>query len=119
MTTTITAGETVITPTLVLGWETESESRNIIHDILGSPNPDITHRPAGLRAGTLRLLFAEEEDAAEAFTLHRTVTLFQLVSTDRDELDMDYVTNGRIRVLLDDETRDMWVVEVDYREVSS
>lgn len=118
MSTTISDGDTTLHPTVVDGWEASREGQNIVHPILGRANPDVTIRPAMLRNGTLRLVFPLEADAAEAVDLHGDASTLTLASTDRDYLDMTYVVAGRVRLILDDTTRDVWVVEVDYQEVS-
>lgn len=117
--TTITHDGGVITPTIVDGWSAAREVRTIAHTILGRPDPDVTFRPAGLRAGTLRLVFAAEAAAAAASDALATPQVLTIVDADRSHLAMSFVvTGGDLSVTLDDETRDVWIVEVPYREVS-
>lgn len=118
MSTSVTDGTTTLYPDVVDGWEASRQSQNIVHQILGRANPDVTIRPPMLRTGTLRMVFGAEADAAEAVSVHAAADTCSLVSTDRDEIDMTYVTSGRIGISLDDATRDVWVVEIDYQEVS-
>lgn len=119
MATTFTDGTTILYPTVVDGWDASRRARNIIHDVLGRADPDVTLRPAGLRSGKLRLVFADEADAMQASNMHAQAATFQLVSTDRDHINMTYVATDEVRLTLDDATRDAWVVEVGYQEVSS
>jgi hypothetical protein len=114
---TITDGTTVITPELVLGYETTQASRNIVHEVLGRPDPDVTLAPAGTRSGTLSLFFLTEADAEAARVLHTAASTFTLTDADRPAMGMVYVTAGAITVTLDDQTRERWTVAVEYREV--
>lgn len=142
MTEYITDGSETINPTLVLGYESERQARNVVHPILGSQESDVTLRPAGRRTGTLRLFFASgtasgyawvdgyyvpvsdgvdaAEDSKAAEDLHATGEVFTLVS-DLGTVAMSYVVprGGRIRRSLDEQTRRHWVVEVDFQEVTT
>lgn len=104
-------------PTLVLGYETEQESQNIVDDIIGGGIAVVLIRPRP-RSGTLELFYPDEDDADECRQMHARETSFQLI-TDRSTIAMTYVVSGRIRVALDDETRDHWVVSVDYQEIET
>lgn len=121
MSTLITHGADTITPTQVLGYDTEREAGNIVHPILGRSNPDVTLRPARLRTGTLTLGFhgrTSEADSLTAEALHATGGVFAVVSTDRATVEMSYVVDGMIRRELDDESRDAWVLSVGFQEVT-
>ncbi|MEX1079803.1 MAG: hypothetical protein WED09_11920 [Homoserinimonas sp.] len=118
MADTITSGATTITPELIDGYRSERTAGNVIHPAADNPaNVDVTFRVAGLRTGTLRLLFLTLTDALAAETLHAAADVLELASTDHPGLDMAYVANGAITVELDDETRALWLVEVDFQEV--
>jgi len=111
-------GETIITPRLVLSYESSQESRNIEHTILGRSDPDITQRPAGTRTGTLELFFLDEADAEAARVAHTEVGTFSLVWPERPSTEMTYVLGqGELVRTLDPETRARWIVQVPYREV--
>lgn len=113
-------GSTTITPTLILDFESTSQSRNVVHVIPGRTHPDITFRPGNLRTGTLRMMFAAidaQEDSKACEDVHRTGGVFTLTSTDLDSIQMSYVVDGTIRRFLNKELPDTWVVEVDYQEV--
>jgi len=105
-----------ISPVLVLGYETERESQNIVHDIIGGGIGVTLIRPRP-RSGTLNLLFTEEADAKDALDTLSRETTFTLSDTDRSTIAMTFVANGRIGLVLDSETRDTWEVAVDYQEV--
>lgn len=117
MSTTISDGTTTITPELVLGYEVAQESRNIIHTILGRATPDVTLRFTTLRVGTLQMLFKTATEAEEARQLHINPIVFTLESTEIPEADMSYVVSGSISTVLEDETRKLWTVSVDFQEV--
>jgi len=114
MTTTITAGAVVITPDLVLGYESETDSTNIAHRILGRADPDYTLGDDTPRTGTLELFFLEKAPAWAAQEAHRTAGLFELTDTDYPEIGMTYIRIGRMSMTLNN---DRWVVSVGYQEV--
>ena len=116
--TTITHDATTITPLTVDGYDTVRASRNIIHAIIGRPDPDVTLQPANLRTGTLRLVFATATAAFAAANLHALAGRFVLADTDIPQANMTYVLAGSIESILDDETRTAWIVTVDYQEVT-
>lgn len=121
MSTYVTDGTTTVTPQAVDGFTSARVSGIRVHPILGASNPDITYQAAGLRTGTLRLIFAAEADALTAETLHTTGSILTIVSTERAAVNFSYVAaeGDAVRVLLDDETRDVWIVEIDYQEVAA
>ena len=102
-------------PTLVLGYQSEHESQNVVYDLIGGGIAVALIQPRP-RSGTLDLFYPVEADAEECRTIHIRETTFQLI-TDRDSVGMVYVVAGRVRVSLDDETRDHWTVSVDYQEI--
>lgn len=120
MTAIITANDGTsdsTSPTLVLGYETEHESQNIVYDLIGGGIGVALIRPRP-RSGTLRLFYLTEADADDARTLHLRETTFNLISSDRATVAMTYVLGeDGITVELDDEGRRRWVVEVSFQEV--
>lgn len=111
-------GETF--PHLVLGYELNFESRNIIHNVLDRSDPEVTlHEPLS-RSGTLELFYLTEATALAAVNMHRQRDRFVFTDSDRPALNMTYVVDeGTITVTLDDETRVRWVVSIPYREVAA
>jgi hypothetical protein len=107
-----------ITPLLVLGYETTRQSQSIFHDIIGG-GQDVTLRPASLRSGTLRLLFATEDDAVAAETAHAAGKVLRLADADRPSVTMSYVLDGALTRRLDDGTRKLWTLDVAYQEVAA
>lgn len=116
----ITHGVSTVIPTQILGYETERESQNIVHAIMGRSEPDVTLRPAYLRTGTLSLGFegvTSETDSKAAEDLHATGGVFTL-NADRVTAGMSYVVTGTVKRTLEEETRDAWIVEFSFQEVS-
>lgn len=117
--TTISDGTTTITPELVLGYETAQAGRNIVHDILGRPDPDVSLAPAALRAGTLNLFFLTAADADACRKLHARAAVFTYSATDTASTSMRYVLDSAgIGQALEDQTRKRWTVTIAYREVA-
>lgn len=115
---TISDGTTTITPDLVLGYSTQQAGRNVIHDILGRGDPDVSLAPAASRAGTLNLFFLTEADAEQCRQLHAQAAVFTYTADDNTTTSMRYVVDqGGIGPALDDQTRRRWTVSVAYREV--
>lgn len=117
MTTIISHADGTIVPELVTNYRSSRESNNIIHDVLESGAPYISYRPTGLRTGTIELLFVTHAEALECEALHALPGRFTLTSTERPGINMAFVPSGEIAVSLDDETRDRWLVTVDFHEV--
>ena len=122
MTTTITASTgtpTTSTPTLVLGYETTRAGANITHELI-SGDLAVVLRPGRLRSGTLRLFYPSESAAFGAMDMHARRATFTLNDTDRAPVNMTYVVTdgGRVALTLDDETRTVWTVMVDFQEVA-
>lgn len=119
MANTITDGTTVVTPQLILGWEAAQETRNVIHSVIGKAAPDVTLKPAGLRTGTLELLFLTAADALTARTM-LTQALPFLIESDEAFLDnFRFVVSGSISSVLEDTTRSLWTISVDFQEVTA
>lgn len=144
MATIITYPGGEIYPTLISGYESSRTSNNREHRVPGRANSDFTLRPAGLRSGTLELVFATnagtteyviDEDGyvvpvdipgatAEAASkacedAHAAGQVLTLATAERDSILMTYVVreNGDITRRLDPQTRAVWIVTVDYQEI--
>lgn len=121
MTSLITVNDgtgATISPLLVLGYETDRESQNIIHDIIGGGIGVTLIRPRP-RSGTLELLFNAEGPSKNAMDLLSRETTFTLSDTDLDSVAMAFVPSGSIGLALDSATRKEWTVSVDYQEVEA
>lgn len=143
MTTVIEYGDSgLIVPTLIDGYQASRESRNVIHTAVGLAAPSVTIRPAGMRRGTLRMVFSggsastqyavvdgyiqrvetgsdPEQDSKDAFDAHSGANVFVLRDSTRTTVEMTYVADGAIGRELDSVTRRTWIVTVDYQEIAS
>lgn len=111
---------TVSTPVLIDGFESTVDSNHIGHKLAnGRTVPEF--RTPSLRKGTLRLVYGTDESASRAAELMLiSGQTFQLDSTDRPSLDnLVFWVPGRIGRALDDETRDVWIVTVDFEELDT
>jgi hypothetical protein len=116
--TTLSDGVTTVTPILVDGYTSTRESGNVVHTIIASASPEVTLRAARLRTGTLVLLFATQAEALAAEALHALPVVLTLADPDVSGINMSYVAHGTIVVELDDQTRELWTVSVDFQEVT-
>ena len=119
MATTIFRDTTVIKPVLVLGYMSSRESRNIVHRVIGRGDPGVTFAPAALRTGTLQLLVNTLSEALTLDQLHATPGTITFADSDLPNLNMGYVADGAITVELDDESRRMWLVSIDFTETET
>lgn len=119
MSTYLTDGTTSVDVDAVEGFSSTRNSGVHVHPILGAASPDITYQAAGLRTGTLRLLFLTEAAAAAAETLHSTGSIITIVSA-VSTVNFSYVSAEGDSVRLEQSsTRAAWFVEIDYQEVSA
>lgn len=116
MTTTISDGTTTLTATVMDGYNATRESRTVVRRILGSNAPALSLREAGLRSGTHRLMFASQTVAEAAVAMLGAGVEITLADTDRANVGMTFVVSGNLSIELDDDTRDLWVVEFEYQE---
>lgn len=113
----ISDGTTTLVPRLVLDVATYRASRSIVHEVLGSPSPDITLRPLGTRSGVLTLFVLTAADARALEELH--LTGLPMTFTDPEAYQsMRYVVDGAVTVTYLAEV-DRWTVAVGYREVTA
>ena len=121
MATTLTKGATTITPTQVLAYSTSRKVLNIVHDILGRSDVDITYKAAGLRAGTLSMLFSSYASAIACESLWVSVGSVTVADSDTPGYGMKCVPTDTISVTLDMDSRDtthaFYVVEVGFQEI--
>ena len=108
----------VLTPLLVVGLSSSREANNTLHRIIGQASPDVTLAEAGLRAGSLTFLCQTLADALAMESIHAALGVIRLIDTDLPGLNMTYVPSGDISLEIDDETRELWTVEVDFAEVA-
>lgn len=121
MSATFSDGITTVTPIQVNGYQTARASRNVVHSIIGRADPDVSIQPAGLRRGTLELLFGNVVDAAACSDLHAESAIFTYTDTDVPLVSMRYVLQdgADLTTELDSDAGISWVVKVPYQEVAS
>lgn len=103
-------------PLVVNGWQEGATGRNIVNPIIGG-GIDVTLQEASLRQGAFELVYQDEDEAAYAFAMHQRPSTFTITDSDRASMAMTYVVDGQISRALDDETREFWIVRVEYQEV--
>ena len=116
----LTSGAYTIAPTLVLWVTSRSDARTRVHTIAGSDDVDVTLRSHGPRQGVVELGFAgptSEADSLAAEELLRAGLVWTLRVEGRSTLGRSIVASGVVERELEPETRDQWVVRVDYTEV--
>lgn len=108
-----------VTPILVDGYEATREPGNVVHDIINKTYPDVTLRAPGARRGSLRLLFATEADAINAFAAMAYVGDFTITDPDVPGIEMRFVVaEGGLYIGIDDQSRNVWWVEVPFVEIA-
>lgn len=115
--TEITDGSTTVAPMLVLGWNAANALRSVVHAVLGSSSPDVTLRPSATRTGTLEVLCEGESQANEIVAMHTQGVVLTLIEDDLTSISMDYVVSGEVVAVLEDVTRQRWIVTIPYAEV--
>lgn len=111
---TITAGTTVHTPSVIEGAESTSPMRTIVHDTLGGV-PVVTLRAAGPRQGSVTAVFATEAKARALETDLRLPLTFTMFRDDLAPDSFQFVPQGEARVTLD---TGVWVATFSYVRVS-
>lgn len=114
-TITRTSDSASSSPELVLGYDTERTSATVVHDLLeGIAVTVVAARP---RSGTIEYFYPVEADAFAALELHADLAdTFTLSDATRPDVGMVYVALSTA-LALDDETRDAWVLSVEYQEI--
>lgn len=105
------------TPTLVLDYEESRTGGNVLHTVIGRPDPDVTLRAAGLKHGSLRLFFTSNA-TARACANDLAVAGVHYWEDVTASIDFSFVVDGDVRLRAEDETGAVWVVEVEYQEVT-
>ena len=118
MTTTISSPSTTLTPALVDGYTSARTSGNIVHAILGSTEPAVTLRPAGMRAGKLRIVVGTSRALCQQFEQMLAGGTVLTISDTSVDVGMSFVVVGEIEAQLDDDTRAVWIIEAGFQEVA-
>ena len=107
----------VVRPALVTQYAATSTPRHIVHDVLGTPWPNITAQPAGPKTGTMSALFDTEDEANTFFTMLRSTYVVTFSDTDTYSTAMDFLAADNITMAPDEQDRRRWVVSFGYMEV--
>ena len=119
MTTTISNGTTSTTPAVDMSAQQNRPVRNLVHPLIGSPVPDVTLRDPGARTGSLELVYATDDAARAAESLHRTGGVFTLTDDQQPDRNMTYVlAPGALSVRQELPYQHLWVLTVPYQEVA-
>jgi hypothetical protein len=105
-------------PLLVDGYQSARQSRHVFNIVTGRAYPDVTLVPAAPRRGTLRLLYATEADALAVENMHAGTDVLTFADSEVPSVGMTYVVDGSITRQLDPETLVLWLVSIDYQEVT-
>lgn len=113
---TITHSTGVISPTSMTQWSASTPARTIIHEILDRSDDDVSFRPAGLRRGTLTLVFETGSDAYAARAILMRPEPFTLAHDRVPEVGMTFVfAEGDMGDVLGRASE--WTLTVPFREV--
>lgn len=121
VTTIITHSTGTVIPEVVNGYEASRPVETIVHKIIGRPDPDITLRPAGLRSGTLTLVFATGAAAASAEAALLFPQVLTLSDPDVPEVGMSFIVGPEGQAstsTLDLDTQKVWLLELPFQEVA-
>ena len=116
--TSISDGTTTITPLLVIEWDTVRDAANVLHDVVGRVDDDVTFRPAGMRSGAIVCLCETLEHALQLEALAALPKKLTLTDPDHPAINMTFVAAGRIGVALDDDTREQATVSIEFKQVA-
>jgi hypothetical protein len=103
-------------PLLVTRYESRRQSNHIFQQVIGG-GQDVTMRPASLRTGTLVCLFRSEAEAQNCEAMHSGTSVLTFADSDLPTVGMKYVPSGSITRALDDVSRVLWTVSIDFQEV--
>jgi len=105
------------TTEFVVEFTSRREARNIVHTIIGRPDPDVTLRGPGLRQGAMGIWC---QDYASAVTLEALLASQAVLRLQETVLGIDlaFVCTGSIELRRDSTNTTRWLVRSDYQEVT-
>jgi hypothetical protein len=108
-----------VSPVAVEGYEAARETSTVIHEIVGAEFPDASIRPAGSRRGRMRLAFATETEAVDAFLALAYVGVFTCTNPTVPGIGMPaFVVAGEDLTIEADDTGAAWWVGMPFVEVA-
>lgn len=113
---TISDGVTTITPAIRVSYADKYESRNVIHPLLGG-GVATTFGSEPKRVGTLTMVFRSETAANTAYQFFKNGYVFELTDVDAPTTNMVFVVAGGISRELNNDTFNVWQLDVDFQEV--
>lgn len=110
---------TQLTPELLLIAKTDRAVRNVLHDIVGRADPDVSLKPAGLRTGTLSLLFNGEQAARDADLAFAGLGTWTLVDTEQATRSMKFALapTGSLHLEQIEDLDTSWRLDVPFQEL--
>lgn len=115
---TFNNGTADFAPLLVTGFEASRASRTVIHSIIGTNAVAVALQPSDLRSGTLTTLWSSFGAAALFEAALGEATVWTFTDVDVPDVNMTFVVSGGITLALDEETRDLALVSVEFQEVT-
>lgn len=119
MSASFATGATTITPILVDGFNSDRDSRTLVHAIIGTSTPAVAVQDAGLRTGNATLLFPSLEDAQDAEDSFKLAAVWTYTDPDHAGISMSFVITGQLHTELESQSRDLGIVTFGYQEVVS
>ncbi len=104
-------------PLLIIGDTLSRKARAVVHNLIGSDEPDVSFLPTIARAGTLELLVADRVSAQLGLALLSSARPIYLVDTDRPDRNMRLVVTGDITQVTEPETQRLIIVTVPVQEI--
>ena len=113
-------------PDAVTGYEAERVSTTQVHQLLAWDNPyrdevpsiAVTVGKARPRSGTLVTVYTDRALAHAAFDLLSTPVEF-IYTSEVDEIEMNFVVVGTIRIEQHDQFPDIWYVNIGFQETET
>lgn len=117
MSTTITGTGVASYPLLVTQWSATSNTRHLVHEVLGNPWPDVTLQPAAPRTGSMSALFDYEAAASLLYAALRGTQVLTFSDDDTATTGMLFIANGSVTIATDSQNQDFWTVTWEFLEI--
>jgi hypothetical protein len=113
---TITRGTATVSPLGVKVAATRATG-NIMHSIIGRPDPDVTFGKTALATGRIEMLFATHAAALAAAATLAAPGVYVLNMPEDSEYSMRFVVSGPLEPAVLGEGGTKWLLRVDFSEV--
>jgi hypothetical protein len=111
-------GVTTVNPITVTAYEAVTDSRNIMHWIIGRPDPDYSLAGDGPRRGSLAALFPDADSAEAGRAMLSQRSTFTLTDSGNPVVDMTFIREGSMRAR-QGPTRGSWLLDIGFQEVAT